>query len=47
MQHITLQSVEDRKGSIAEGKDADLVLLDDSLDIKYVIKNGEIKYKNI
>ena len=39
--------VEDRKGSIAEGKDADLVVLDDSLDIKYVIKNGEIKYKNI
>lgn len=38
--------VESRKGSIAEGKDADLVVLDDSLDIKYVIKNGEIKYKN-
>ena len=37
----------DRKGSIAEGKDADLVVLDDSLDIKYVIKNGEIKYKNV
>lgn len=35
----------DRKGSIAEGKDADLVVVDDSFDIKYVIKNGEIKYK--
>ena len=37
--------VHDRKGSIAEGKDADLVVVDDSFDIKYVIKNGEIKYK--
>ncbi len=37
--------VEDRKGSIAEGKDADLVVIDDAFDIKYVIKNGEIKYK--
>lgn len=35
----------DRKGSIAEGKDADLVVVDDSFDIKYVIKNGKIKYK--
>lgn len=37
--------VEDRKGSIAEGKDADLVVVDDSFDVKYVIKNGELKFK--
>ena len=32
--------VADRKGSIAEGKDADLVVVDDAFNIKYVFKNG-------
>lgn len=35
----------DRKGSIDIKKDADLVIVDDSLNIKYVIKNGTIKHK--
>ena len=34
--------VEDRKGSIAEGKDADLVVIDDDFNIRFVIKNGII-----
>lgn len=36
---------QDRKGSIDIGKDADLVIVDDALNVKYVIKNGVIKYK--
>ena len=34
----------DKKGSIEIGKDADLVIVDDELNVKYVIKNGIIKY---
>ena len=37
--------VEDKKGSIDAGKDADLVVVDDQLNIKYVFKNGVMKYK--
>lgn len=33
------------KGSIAEGKDADLLLVDDQLNIKYTICRGAIAYK--
>lgn len=33
---------EDRIGSIKEGKDADIVILDDNMDIQYVIKAGKI-----
>lgn len=36
--------VSDTKGSIDEGKDADLVIMDEDFDIKYVIKNGTVKY---
>ncbi|MFC2949756.1 N-acetylglucosamine-6-phosphate deacetylase [Virgibacillus sediminis] len=35
----------DRKGSIAVGKDADLLLLDDELNIKYTICRGVIGYR--
>lgn len=35
----------DRKGSIEEGKDADIVMLDDTLNIKYTICRGDIAYK--
>lgn len=35
----------DRKGSIALDKDADLLLVDDQLTIKYTICRGEIAYK--
>ena len=34
--------VDDRKGSIEEGKDADLLVIDEHFDLKYVIKNGRI-----
>lgn len=35
----------DRKGSIREGKDADLLLVDDDLNIKYTICRGIVAYK--
>ncbi len=35
------------KGSIAEGKDADLLLVDDHSNIKYTICRGRISYKGI
>ncbi|BDH61866.1 N-acetylglucosamine-6-phosphate deacetylase [Lysinibacillus sp. PLM2] len=37
--------IDDRKGVIAEGKDADLVMLDSNLTIKYTICGGLISYK--
>lgn len=36
----------DSKGSIAPGMDADLVLFDDSIDIKMTMINGRIVYQN-
>ncbi|WP_093131630.1 N-acetylglucosamine-6-phosphate deacetylase [Salinibacillus kushneri] len=35
----------DRKGSIVEGKDADILLVDDDLNIKYSLCRGNIAYK--
>ncbi|MEI5906339.1 N-acetylglucosamine-6-phosphate deacetylase [Bacillus spongiae] len=37
----------DRKGSISEGKDADLVILDQDLNIVLTICRGEIAYNNM
>ncbi|MGJ9458116.1 N-acetylglucosamine-6-phosphate deacetylase [Oceanobacillus sp. CF4.6] len=37
--------VYDRKGSIEVGKDADILLVDDQLNIKYTICRGEIAYE--
>jgi N-acetylglucosamine-6-phosphate deacetylase len=39
-----LLGIEDRKGSIAVGKDADLVLLDDELSVRATIVGGEIVF---
>lgn len=36
----------DKYGSLTEGKQADLVLLDEDLEIKYIIKSGEVVYGN-
>jgi N-acetylglucosamine-6-phosphate deacetylase len=36
----------DRKGSIAEGKDADLVVLDENYQIKMTIARGQVIYDN-
>ena len=38
-------NVFDRKGSIAHGKDADLLLVDDQLNIQYTICRGRIVYE--
>ena len=35
----------DRKGSIAEGKDADIVILDGQFNVFFTIKSGQIVYK--
>src|SRR5699024_6060622 len=37
--------VYDRKASISEGKDADVLLVDDELNLKYTICRGVIAYK--
>ena len=34
--------IDDHKGSIKEGKDADLVLLDQDMHVKTTIKNGQV-----
>ena len=36
----------DKYGSLTEGKQADVVLLDKDLEIKYIIKSGEVVYGN-
>lgn len=37
--------LEDQKGTIAEGKDADLILLDQDYDLQMTIVGGEICYQ--
>ena len=41
----TTLGIQDKKGSIAEGKDADLVILDDQFNVKKTIIGGKIKYE--
>jgi len=36
--------IENKKGSISEGKDADLVIIDDLFHIEYVVKNGIVRF---
>ncbi len=38
--------IDDKFGSIEPGKKADLILLDEALNLKTVIKNGEVKFRN-
>ena len=37
-----LAGAAERKGSIAEGKDADLLVVDSALNLRYVIKSGRL-----
>ncbi|MBV6445536.1 MAG: N-acetylglucosamine-6-phosphate deacetylase [Ignavibacteriales bacterium] len=38
-------NIEDRKGILAVGKDADIVVMNDDFEVEMTIKMGEIKYK--
>jgi len=38
--------IEDRKGSIAVGKDADIVIFDENINIKQTIIKGNVVFKN-
>ncbi len=40
-----LLGMEDKKGTIAKGKDADLVILNDDYSVRTTIVNGRIVYK--
>ena len=39
-----LMKIDDRKGTIEEGKDADLVILDNELNVETTIVNGKVVY---
>ncbi len=39
--------IDDKKGSLAEGKDADIVLLDKNNDVILTICRGEIAYERM
>lgn len=40
-----IMKMDEYKGSLEVGKDADLVIFDDNINIKYTIINGNIRYK--
>ena len=40
-----IAGIQERKGSLVPGKDADIVIFDDCIDIKMTIINGNIIYK--
>jgi len=40
-----IMKIDDKKGSISAGKDADLVVLNKDLEVEYTILSGEIKFK--
>ncbi|MHC4873949.1 MAG: N-acetylglucosamine-6-phosphate deacetylase [Planctomycetota bacterium] len=42
-----MMGIFDRKGSIAKGKDADIILLDDDLNVKMTICRGEICFSEL
>ena len=41
-----IMNIDDRKGSIEVGKDADLVIFDENINILYTIIDGKVIYKN-
>jgi len=42
-----IMGISDRKGSIKPGMDADLVIFDENVNIRYTIINGKIVYSNL
>ena len=40
-----LMHIDDRKGSIAPGKDADIVLFDEGIDISLTMIGGKVVYR--
>ncbi|HEV2480564.1 MAG TPA: N-acetylglucosamine-6-phosphate deacetylase [Puia sp.] len=47
MTPATILSLQDRKGSLVEGKDADIVLFNEHIDISMTISGGKVIYKKI
>jgi N-acetylglucosamine-6-phosphate deacetylase len=41
----TVLGIDDRKGSIEIGKDADIILLDNEFEVQKTIIGGKIKYE--
>ncbi len=41
-----IMKVEDRKGSLAQGKDADIIIFDENINIDTTIVNGKLIYSN-
>ena len=41
-----IMGIEKRKGSILPGKDADLVIFNDNIDIKLTMVNGRVVYRS-
>jgi len=41
-----IMKVADKKGSLTAGKDADIVIFNDDIDVKLVIIKGKVVYKN-
>nr|WP_121273191.1 N-acetylglucosamine-6-phosphate deacetylase [Pedobacter schmidteae] len=39
-----IMGIEDRKGTLTEGKDADVLIFDDNINIKMTIINGKVSY---
>jgi N-acetylglucosamine-6-phosphate deacetylase len=42
----TIMGVHNRKGTLEKGKDADVVIFDDNINIATTIVGGEIVFKN-
>jgi N-acetylglucosamine-6-phosphate deacetylase len=42
-----IMKVENKKGSLVEGKDADIVIFDDDINIKMTMVNGKVVYESL
>jgi N-acetylglucosamine-6-phosphate deacetylase len=41
-----IMGIDDKKGSLENGKDADVVIFDDQINIAMTIVNGSVKYES-